>query len=123
MVEDDGQPAIGIAAIKLGIRPGYDIEVDEDNNVHRPSFEPGEKNGLSCSPALNQLPAFALPEKYGGTNKKTDVWRIRADRLGPKLEAQADQENHISIGPAETMSIDEYSTAIEELAHHWEKVS
>lgn len=122
MVEDEGQPAIGVAAIKLGIRPGYDIEVDEDNNVHRPTFEPGEKNGLSCSPAIHQLPIFALPESHGGTNRKTVVWRIRADQLGPELEAQADQDNHISIGPAETMTIDEYSAAIESLAPFWEKI-
>jgi hypothetical protein len=122
MLDDNGMPRRGALALTLGIRPGYDIEVDESGRVHRPSFRPGDKNGLSCSPTIKSLPTFVRPRKFGGNNKKTTVWRICKDDLPSKLVAQEDQENHISIGPAGDMSISEFMAAIEDTVPLWEKV-
>jgi hypothetical protein len=61
MVEDNGQPKLGSSATTLGVRKGKDIDVDTNDMVKRPTFRPGQRNGVSCSPTIKQLPAFVLP--------------------------------------------------------------
>src|SRR5437899_6829344 len=86
MIEDvDGMPMLGPAAIKLGIRQNKDIVPDAKGMVHRPAFNPHEENGLSCVPTIQELPLFALPVEWGGTNWRTVVWQVKACDLGPKL--------------------------------------
>lgn len=123
MIEDRGRPQLGATALTLGIRPGHDIEVDANATVHRPAFQPGGKNGLSCAPAIAMLPPFALPIRFGGRNKKTEVWKIRTSDLGSDLEAKRDGSRHVSIGPPRSMPLADYVTAIEQTAPHWVKVT
>src|SRR5205807_2049525 len=61
MVEENGMPKLGAAAILLGIRIGVDIAPDAAGEVHRPAFRPSEKNGLSCAATIESLPRFSLP--------------------------------------------------------------
>lgn len=122
MIEKDGLPRVGPSATKLGVRKDKDIETDDDGNVHRPNFQHGHKNGMSCSPSIAHLPAFALPVEWGGGNERTRVWRIRPDALGPDLVAEQDGATHISIGPSRTMTLDEFTRAIESTAPQWELV-
>ena len=123
MIEEKGQPRLGATALTLGIRQGHDIEVDAKSTVHRPSYQPGGKNGLSCAPAVGLLPPFALPIRFGGRNKKTEVWKLRKGGLGSELEAQRDGSRHISIGPSRSMPLDDYVAAIERTAPNWVKVT
>lgn len=91
MIEDkDGMPMLGLTALKLGVRTGVDIVPDQTGMLYRPAFRPDEPNGLSCSPTIQDLPAFALPVEWGGTNAKTVVWSIEASDLGVELVAQED---------------------------------
>jgi hypothetical protein len=125
MIEDvDGLPVVGTTAVKLGVRPGIDIFVDPKGLVFRPSFKPGDPNGLSCSPTIGDLPLFALPVAWGGSNPKTAVWQIRLCDLGPELLAQEDtvrhrKWRHISIGPSGPMLFDDYVRAILATRSKW----
>jgi hypothetical protein len=128
MVEDkDGFPLLGLGAVKLGVRPGVDSVRDQQGMVHRPAFRPGDPNGLSCSPTVQDLPSFAVPIEWGGSNPRTVVWRIESADLGAELVAQEDtppqsKGRHISIGPSGTMTFDEYLRAVQATRAKWQKV-
>jgi hypothetical protein len=96
--------------------------------VSRPSFQPGKANGLSCAPTIQDLPDFALPRAWGGRNPRTVVWRIDAADLGSDLLAVEDSDRsrpmrHLSIGPARTISFDDYVRLIESTRSKWKKVA
>jgi hypothetical protein len=128
MIEgDDGMPILGTSAETLGVRRDKDIIPDSSGLVHRPNFTPGDANGVSCAPTIQNLPRFALPQNWGGRNKRTVVWRMDPTDLGPDLIAVEDGDpsrptRHISIGPARTMSFDEYVRLIEVTRSKWQKV-
>src|SRR6266446_1933411 len=112
MLEEKGMPKLAASAEALGIRRDKDIVPDQAGMVHRPTFQPGGKNGLSCAPTIGDLPYFALPRTWGGGNKRTVVWRIEEADLGPDLIAAEDSRpgkptRHVSIGPARTVSFDD----------------
>src|SRR5438552_2384394 len=105
----DGMPVLGLAAVKLGVRPGIDIIPDQKGMVYRPLFRPDDPNGLSCSPTIQDVPAFARPVEWGGSNPRTAVWRIELADLGTELVAQEDtplqrKGRHISVGPSGPMA-------------------
>jgi hypothetical protein len=128
MIEDrDGMPLLGLTALKLGVRKGVDILADQRGMVYRPAFRPGEPNGLSCAPTVQDLPAFALPVEWGGVNRRTAVWRIAASDLGAALVAREDtaaqrKGRHISVGPSGPMLFDEYSRAVQATRDKWVRV-
>jgi hypothetical protein len=126
MIDENGMPRLGASATSLGIRKGKDIVADQVDLVHRPAFQPGGKNGLSCSRTIESLPGFSLPMEWGGSNRKTVVWHIEEADLGTELIAQDDaipgRNRHISIGPATTMTYDDFVLAIEATRAKWQKV-
>jgi hypothetical protein len=128
MIEDqNGLPVLGLTAVKLGVRIGVDIVPDPRGVVNRPPFKPGDANGLSCSPTIQDLPVFALPVAWGGSNPKTVVWRIDESDLGPALVAQEDtipqgKGRHISVGPSAAMTFDDYLRAVQATRSRWKKV-
>lgn len=117
MIEENGMPKLAASATGLGIRKGKDIIADHADQVHLPAFQPGGKNGLSCSRTIESLPDFALPVEWGGVNPRTVVWRIDETDLGAELIAQDDavpgKNRHVSIGPATTRTFDDFVRAIE----------
>jgi hypothetical protein len=129
MIEDaDGMPLLGPKAETLGIRRNKDIVPDGSGMVHRPNFQPGEPNGLSCAPTIGDLPLFALPQRWGGRNRRTVIWGIDAADLVPELLAVEDSDpkrptRHISIGPSLTMAFDDYVELIEATRSKWKKVT
>ncbi len=128
MIEDkDGMPLLGLTSLKLGVRIGIDIVPDQAGLVYRPAFRPGEPNGLSCSPTIQDLPAFALPVEWGGTNRKAVLWRIEASGLDAELVVGEDTSpqrkgRHISIGPSGPMLFDDYLRAIQATRSKWKKM-
>jgi hypothetical protein len=127
MIEgDDGLPVLGLTAVKLGVRVRVDIIPDQQGLVHRPLFRPNDPNGLSCAPTIQDIPVFALPVEWGGTNYRTVVWRIELADLGAALVAQEDtppnKRRHVSIGPAVMMSFDDYLLAVQMTRARWKKV-
>lgn len=129
MIEDkDGMPMLGLTALKLGVRTGVDIVPDQSGMVYRPAFRPDESNGLSCSPTILDLPAFALPVEWGGTNRKSVVWRIEASDLGAELVAREDTSpqgkgRHVSLGPSGPLLFDDYLSAIQATRSRWKKIT
>jgi hypothetical protein len=129
MIKDaDGMPMLGLAALKLGIRRGVDIVPDQLGHVHLPLFVPGEANGLSCSPTVQDLPAFALPVGWGGPNPKTTVWLLRSSDLPQVLVAREDTllvtlGRHICIGTSRTMTFDDYLRAVQSTRSMWSEVT
>ena len=127
VVAQDGMPVLGLAALKLGVRRGIDIIPDQKGMVYRPAFRPGEPNGLSCSPIVLDIPVFALPVEWGGSNSKTVVWRIELCDLGGDLVAQEDtvpqsKGRHVSVGPSGPMHFDDYLRAVQATRSGWRKV-
>jgi hypothetical protein len=129
MIEgDDGMPVLGLTAVKLGVWVGVDIVPDQTGVVYRPAFRPGDPNGLSCSPTIQDLPVFALPIEWGGTNGRTVVWRIEPSDLGVELIAQEDtparsKGRHISVGPSASMPFDDYLRLVQATRSKWRKVT
>ena len=127
MEEENGLPKLGASATTLGVRLGRDIIPDSAGMVHRPQFLPGQANGLSGAPDIGSLPLFVLPASWGGRNKKTVLWSIDPQDLGPDLVAQEDsrsaKQRHVSIGPSRAMTADEYSRAIESTRPKWRQVN
>jgi hypothetical protein len=128
MKEENGMPKLGTSATTLGIRQGKDIVSDPADRVHRPAFQPGAPNGLSCVPTIQDLPRFALPIAWGGRSNNTLIWMIAAGDLGPKLVVHEDTEpnarkRHLSIGPSGTMPYDDFVEAIEATQSKWQKVT
>lgn len=128
MAEERGMPRLGASATGLGIRKGKDLIPDSADMVHRPDFDPGNANGLSCAPTISDLPHFLLPVDWGGANKHTVVWQIALADLGPELIAEEDsapgfRRRHLSIGPAASMPFDDYVIAIEATRCKWQKIT
>lgn len=126
MIEENGMPRLDASATALGIGKGKDIVPDQADRVHRPTFQPRGKNGLSCSRTIASLPGFALPVEWGGSNRKTVVWCIDEADLVPELIAQDDSipgmNRHVSVGPVTTMAYDDFVRAIEATRTRWKKV-
>lgn len=127
MEEEGGMPRLGATATRLGIRKGKDIIVDANDQVHRPQFQPGQPNGLSCAPEWKFLPLFVMPMGFGGPNKRTEVWYIDIEDLGSELVAAEDgrpgQNRHVSIGPSRTIQFAEFVAHIEATRPYWRKLS
>lgn len=127
MVEDEGMPKLGAAATLLGIRIGKDIVPDSTGAVDRPAFRAGEKNGLSCAATIDSLPLFALPVEWGGSNRRTAVWKIEDTDLPSDLiagdDSMPDCNRHVSIGPSTAMDYNEFVRAIEATRPFWKKVA
>ena len=123
MAEEGGLPKLGSSATTLGVRKGKDIDVDDAGDCLRPDFFRGERNGVSCTPSVVDLPEFAMPQDWGGANPRTRIWRIRRVELGPKLIAELDKPGHVSIGPCLKMSFLEFVQAIQRTAPFWELVA
>jgi len=123
MVAEDGLPKVGCSATTLGVRRGKDIDVDELGDVDVPDFSHGARNGVSGAASVSDLPEFAIPEAWGGTNRRTQIWRICCADLGPELVAAVDKPGHVSIGPARKMPFAAFAAAIQRTAPFWELVT
>lgn len=123
MAEEFGAPKLGSSATTLGVRQGKDIDVDDAGDVAAADFLRGARNGMSCAPNVADLPEFAIPETWGGANRRTRIWRMRTADLGPDLVAGLDKPGHVSIGPARKMSFAEFVQAIQQTGPLWELVT
>jgi hypothetical protein len=116
MTEEDGAPALGASARKLGARLDIDIEPDGAGLVHP------DAGGMSVSPeSPRNLPRHRRPPEWGG-NGADPVWEISSQSLGPELTYRADPDlpdEHGFIEPIEPMSFDEYQDALAATRNDW----
>ncbi|MFT4173775.1 MAG: RHS repeat-associated core domain-containing protein [Rhodocyclaceae bacterium] len=112
MVDDDGSPKVGPSARELGARPGTDIKVDSNGNVHPNS------GGISVAPNPDSLPRHRKPPEFGGIGKDP-VWEIDTSDLGNDLKHVPDSPFHGTIQPRRTMSLEEYQEALASTKDKW----
>jgi hypothetical protein len=117
MTEDgEGRPQVGPSARRLGVRPGTDIPVNDDDEV-----EPFA-GGMSVSPDSPQhLPEHRRPEGHGGTGLDP-VWEFDTSALGDGLVYRPDDsrpEAHGFIEPAWRMRLDEYEDLLALTRDSW----
>jgi hypothetical protein len=123
MLEENGMPKLGDSPKLLGVRvppnPNPDIQPDASGNVHPPT-RLGSR-GLSCAPRVQDLPGHRRPVAWLGTQTQAvfKVWTIAEDDLGPDLVAFRDSAHHITIGPARTMSLDQFRAALAATQSKW----
>lgn len=112
MTNDNGSPKVGPSARELGARPGTDIKVAPNGNVHPNS------GGVSVSPNTDGLPNHRKPPEFGGTGKDP-VWELDTSDLGKDLKHVPDSRTHGTIQPSRTMSMDEYQRALASTKVKW----
>ncbi|WP_277751459.1 RHS repeat domain-containing protein, partial [Pectobacterium polonicum] len=112
MTNDNGSPKVGPSARELGARPGTDIKVDANGNVHPNS------GGVSVSPNTDGLPNHRKPPEFGGTGKDP-VWELDTSDLGKDLKHVPDSRTHGTIQPSRTMSVEEYQRALASTKGKW----
>jgi hypothetical protein len=115
----EGRPRVGPTARRLGVRPGWDIPVDDYGEVEPYS------GGMSVTPdSPDRLPAFRRPPNHGGTGLDP-VWEIDSDRLGDGLVYRPDPRRpdfHGFIEPARRMRLDEYENLLALTRDDWRLV-
>lgn len=117
MEEDgEGRPRVGATARRLGVRSGWDIPFDDEEQV-----EPFT-GGMSVTPNSPEgLPFFRLPAGYGGTGKDP-LWAIDSDALGDGLVYRPDDaspETHGFIEPSRGMRLDEFEDLLALTRNGW----
>ena len=107
----------------LGVRvppdPNPDMVPDVHGNVHTPTL--ATPTGMSCALLIQDLPRHRRPAEWSGTKHQATfkVWRIDKDDLGPDLVALRDSPGHITIGPARTMTLDQFRAALAMTQSKW----
>lgn len=115
---EDGLPAMGPSAKKLGVR------VDGQNPDVHPSangtVSPGE--GMSGANSPQGLPVHRRPVPFGGTGKNMEMFSIRARDLPEGLTAVRDGRTHVTIGPAHEMPLAQFEDLLASTRHLWSQV-
>lgn len=117
MEEDgEGHPRVGSSARRLGVRAGWDIPVDDEDEV-----EP-YTGGMSVTPHSPEgLPFFRRPAGYGGTGKDP-LWVIESGALGEGLIYRPDDsspDTHGFVEPSTRMRLDEFEDLLASTRHDW----
>lgn len=139
MTEKDGKPKIGRGARLLGVRLGFDIDVEkihrgwlDDQGYLLPEFERSSSGdivatvirnnkGMSAFLSIESLPTFLEKEIFGGT-ALDPLWQIEDSKITGELEAVQDSDTHVSVLPRVTMLLDKYEAALANTRDDWEKV-
>ena len=122
------RPLISDNANSLGIRPGKDLPVSDDDQV-KPCT-----GGMSVSPTIRALPFHRIPkrmrEEYPRAegNSRLICWKYDdVDWLeGPltvELSLRLDKPFHGMIEPCDTMTLETYRNALSNTRNHWIAVS
>ena len=123
MLEENGLPKVGNSPKELGVRvppdPNPDIQPDAAGNVHPPTLL--SSRGMSCAPRVQDLPFHRRPAHWSGTQSQMDfqVWQIAEGDLGSDLMAFRDSARHITIGPARTLTLDQFRAALAGTQSKW----
>lgn len=115
----DGHPRTGASARDLGVRPQWDIMVDEEGMV-----EP-DSEGMSVAIGdPKNLPGRFRPPEFGGTGRDP-AWRINSDELGVHLVFRPDPNRTSTKGwiePMNRISLLAYQDALAETREDWTRV-
>lgn len=127
--DEDGLPRVGSTGRTLGARPGYpsdpaepepDIHVSAAGNVY-----PDSGGASVAIPPMENLRPHRRPPKYGGKDKKLEVYSLETDDLPEELLIRVDPLGptvHAFIEPARVMNFDEYQRALHATRGLWQIV-
>jgi RHS repeat-associated protein len=115
---DGGGPEVGDSAKHLGVRPGYDIPIDE-NGMVRPGTE-----GMSVNESPTGAPEYRRPPSFGGRAKGIDMFCMNTCDLGPGLRyvPESAEPGHGFIEPAWEMPYTEYQGYLAQTQQFWTEV-
>jgi hypothetical protein len=120
-MEDDGLPmvipstSVLSPARGLGVRPVFDISVDEADFV-----EPGGDGMSVAQDSPEYLPDPRRPVSLGGESSDP-LWQIEEEHLGEALTYRLDEppSHHGVIEPAWRMTLEDYELALAETRDAW----
>ena len=116
MVEEDGQPKLGLGSRCLGVRVPQDIQSPGGNVIP-------ETGGMSVAPSLQALPPGLVPKRlrhlYEGAIGPDSgaVWShgngpFARRRLTPRLVLRPDRPGHGLVEPDAPMPLEIYQAAL-----------
>jgi hypothetical protein len=113
MIKDaDGRPLVGRHARRLGVRPIWDIPIDEEGVVAP------ETGGMSVNRSLSELPRHRRPRSQGGTGDDP-AWKLSVSDLPDSLVFRQDSTSHAVIEPAYAMELGDYEDALAVTRDSW----
>ena len=124
-VGEDGLPIVNQTARGLGVRPGVDIELDQQGNV----FVNGK--GMSVNPAWRDAPFHRIPERLrhlvpdargpaSNTCFRFGTGTFRRATFADGLTLAPDSPKHGTIAPATSVQLSAYEAALAATRSGWE---
>jgi hypothetical protein len=118
--DQDGQPTVAPASNALGVRPGIDIDVDQQDNAI-----PNDK-GMSVSPSLNDIFPPRIPKRLGGQAPNSSA--VFALGTGPfqqaviadGLELIPDDPTHGVLRPTRLVPLAQYQADLAATRADWQ---
>jgi len=114
MTANGAHPQAGPTARQLGVRPDGDVKAKNAADPVKPGEGMSGAQGTPCNLPPHRRPGGA----FGGTGKDP-VWQIDSAALPNTLAAVKDQGNHVTIGPAAQMTLQDFQAALAATANLW----
>lgn len=123
---DDGLPVVEQSAGGLGVRPGNDVDVDDQHNVVV------NGKGMSVSPSWRDIPRFRIPkrlhEKFPGARGSDHCFCFRMgegpfqeSEFAPGLDLVPDSPTHGCIAPRQYVSLGQYVSDLADTRPNWQE--
>jgi hypothetical protein len=123
--DDDSLPTVELSAKGLGVRPGTDVDVDQQDHV----IVNGK--GMSVAPNWRVLPLWRIPKrlraKVPGAIAPNNTYCFRtgtgpflAEPFAPGLELVPDSPTHGNLAPAKSVPLVQYLGDLAATRANWQ---
>jgi hypothetical protein len=123
--DENGFPAVEQSASGLGVRPGVDLDLDDDGTVRM------NEKGMSVSPAWRVISIFRIPKRLRtivhGARGSNNTFCFRAGdgpfqrgAFAPGLDLVPDFATHGCLVPAELAALSQYEAHLAATRNHWQ---
>ncbi len=115
----DGFPTVAPSASALGVRPGIDIDLDNESNVIV------NQKGMSVSPSWRDISIFRIPKRLGGQGRnntycfKMGEGPFHQSDFAKGLELVPDSANHGIVCPKQTTSLIQFEADLAATRNNW----
>ncbi len=122
---EDGFPTVEQTGSGLGVRPGFDIDLDFQGNVEV------NGKGMSVAPTMRSMPIFRIPkrlrDKVPGARGSADTFCFRTG-TGPFHEGEfaaglnlvPDSQTHGCVTPAQSVPLGQYESDLAATRGDWQ---
>jgi hypothetical protein len=117
--DQDGLPIVGPASNALGVRPGIDIDLDQQGNAI-----PNDK-GMSVSPAWRDISPRRIPKRLGGQGSNSAAaftlgsGPFQQAVIADGLELLPDCATHGVIRPTQLVPLAQYEADLAGTRPNW----